>query len=430
MPLYYNADAISNKADNFGKETNTEGILLTMANNKKIKDSPIGAKPSTDTGEVEVQEPAYELSEYDKKLIKANRRRNILLGSIFLVGTLTLGTVFFVTTSQNTTIELSSVGSIVGQNAEVASFDSEWFANAIDIVLDDNGIGYFSNSELHKIYKLDRGSVTEFAGTGVDDLEEGNLLNASFASPTGLSFQGNAVYVADQGNHRIRKIDLTTGDVTTVAGSGPGRYALGGLVDGAIADARFNGPMGVTVDSDGTIYVADTGNNAIRKISGDTVSTLAGGGNSGDAEGTGSAAKFNGPRSVAILDATNLLVADTSNNKLKIVNKTTGETKTFAGNGSLALKDGTLLSASFYSPSDVLVTQAGNIFIADTFNHAIRVIPRSSNNVYILTGNGEPGFKDGKMSEAIFDSPISIVEERDGAILVVDAGNKTIRRLK
>jgi hypothetical protein len=403
-----------------------------MSDQKKIIDTPLG-QTQVEPAKEEVVEEAVEevqLTEGQKRMLQSMRRRNIILGSIFGVGAIALATVFFVGTSQNTNVALSTVSNVVNPETQVTSYDSEWFANAIDIVLDANDVAYFTNDTLHHIYKLENGKTTIFAGSGENTFEDGSAEEAAFAGPAGLAIHDNSLYVADKNNNKIRKVDLATGRVTTLAGSGNASYEPGALVDGNVNQAKFNFPSALVVDSDGTIYVADSQNNAIRKIAGDTVSTLAGNGTQGDTDALGSAARFNNPKSVAILDETTLLVADTGNNKLKTVNKITGETRTFAGNGLLDLKDGLLLQASFYSPSDVIVTEAGNIFISDTFNHAIRVIPRSSDSVYVLTGNGEPGFKDGIMAEAMFSSPIAIAEERSGAILVVDAGNRTIRRLQ
>lgn len=405
-----------------------------MSDKKKIIDTPLGL-PDTSAAEEKVEtvaeeETALELTEGQKRLLQSMRRRNIILGSIFGLGAIALATTFILTTNQNSNVELSAVSDIINDERQVSSYDSEWFANAGDIVIDSSDTAYFSNQTLNHIYKLENGSVEIFAGSGEDGDRNGSKEKASFSSPTGLALYENFLYVADQNNNLIRQIDLTTGDVSTVAGVPDGIPQQGTITNGPVDTARFSLPSGVVVDAAGTLYVADSGNNAIRKISDGIVSTLAGNGTAGDSDGVGAAARFNSPRSIAILDEKTLIVADTRNNKLKTVDKTTGETKTFAGNGSLALQDGTLLQASFFSPSDVLVTNAGNIFVADTFNHAIRVIPRSSSMVYVLTGNGEPGFRDGAMSEAMFDSPIAIVEERNGAVLVVDSGNKTIRRLQ
>lgn len=382
---------------------------------------------STGIEEQEEQEP---LTPNQLRAYRRARRRNIILGSVFGVGAISLTAFFFLSTPQSSSVDISAVSNIVNTDTgSVSTYDSEWFANAFDIVIDSNDVAYFSNYQLNQIYKLENGEATLFAGESGAGYEDGSIEDAKFSSPTGLALFENELYIADQANHKIRKINLETGEVSTVAGAGDKIYGERGFLDGAALEAQFNSPTAVAVDSDGTVYVADSENHAIRKISNGVVSTLVGG-RIGDSPGDKETARFNNPKSIAILDEAHLLVADTFNNRLKKINKQTGATENFAGNGQRDLRDGSLNNSSFYSPSDVLVTRAGNIFVADTFNHAIRVIPRSSNNVYVLTGNGEAGFKDGPMAEAMFNSPIGIVEESDGAVLVVDRGNKTIRRMR
>lgn len=367
----------------------------------------------------------HQLRQYQKA-----RRRNILLGTIFGLGAFSLSSFFLFSTSQNSSVDISTVSNIVNSNTgTVSTYDSEWFANAFDIVIDSNDVAYFSNYELNQIYKLENGVATIFAGKNGGGLKDGDIEVAQFSSPTGLALINNELYIADQANHKIRKINLETKEVSTVAGAGDKIYGEPGFVNGPVETAKFNNPTAVAVDTDGTVYVADSENHAIRKIVNGEVSTLVGG-LIGDAEGDKNSARFNTPKSIAIFDETYLLVADTFNNRIKKVHKQTGYTEYFAGNGQRDIRDGSLKNSSFYSPSDVLVTRAGNIFIADTFNHSIRVIPNASDNVYVLTGTGQPGFKDGPMSEAMFNSPIGIVEESNGAVLVVDRGNKTIRRMR
>ena len=378
----------------------------------------------------EEQEEVEELSPHEMRQYLKNRRRNIVLGSLFGLGAISLSAFFLIASSQNTSVDISAVSNVINnETATVSTYDSEWFANAFDIVIDSNDIAYFTNYELNQIYKLENGNTTIFAGFNGTGIKDGNIETAEFNSPTGLALQGDKLYIADQANHKIRVINLTNMEVSTLAGAGDKIYGEPGFSDGDALAAQFNLPTGLAVDEDGTVYVADSENHAIRKISNGQVSTLVGG-IIGDAVGPKSAARFNNPKSLAVLDETYLLVADTFNNKIKKVNKITGEVELFAGNGQRDMRDGSLSNSSFYSPSDIIVTRAGNIFIADTFNHAIRVIPNASSNVYVLTGTGEPGFKDGKMSEAMFNSPIGIVEESDGAVLVVDRGNKTIRRMQ
>lgn len=379
----------------------------------------------------EEEQEEYELSSHDMRRRRVVRKRNLILGGIFLLGSAALITYFVLNTAQSTETVASNQTSanVLSQAGEVATYNSEWFLNAVDIVNDENDIAYFSNSESDQIYKLENGIVTVFVGSQGSGFKDGSLKEAQFASPNGLAISNNNLYIADQGNNRIRKIDLSTLTVSTIAGSGKGNYAEGGFTDGASDIAQFNFPTALVVDEQGVVYITDSGNNAIRVIKDGFVSTLVGG-QQGDTDGDNSVARLNNPRSIALFQDDLLLVADTFNNKLKTVNRTNGNVSTFAGSGSLGLKDGRLSEAQFYNPADIIVTRAGNIFVADTSNHSIRVIARGSDSISILTGSGEPGFKDGPMLDALFSSPVSVAEKSNGAILVIDRGNKIIRLIK
>jgi flagellar basal body rod protein FlgG len=383
------------------------------------------------TNDEEDNNEEYELSPHEMRKRRRTRKRNLVLGASFLIASISFGAYFAISSSQiNKALSPTTVSTdVIERQAEVATYDSEWFSNAVDIVITEDDISYFSNAESDQIFKLSNGIVTLFAGSEGNGLKDGTVENAKFASPSGLALQGNSLYVADRGNNRIRQINLDTLEVSTLAGSGDGNYTEGGFLDGASGIAKFDSPTALVVDEEGTVYITDSGNHAIRVIKNGVVSTLAGG-EQGDIDGNSAEARFNNPSSIAIYKDNLLLVADTFNNKIKTVNRSTGDVSTFAGNGFLGLEDGKLEDAQFYNPSDIIVTRAGNIFIADTFNHSIRVIARNSDSIYVLAGSGAPGFKDGAMTDALFDSPVAIDEDSTGAILVIDRGNKTIRIMK
>jgi ATP-dependent protease HslVU (ClpYQ) peptidase subunit len=177
---------------------------------------------------------------------------------------------------------------------------------------------------------------------------------------------GNVI-VADRGNHRIRKV-TPGGVVSTLAGSG------GNFSDGTGAGASFFYPDGVAVDNSGNVIVADRGNNRIRKVtSGGVVSTLAGSGSGTFADGTGTGASFFGPTGVAVDSSANVIVADRGNNRIRKVTPG-GVVSTLAGSGAEAFADGTGAGASFFGPTDVAVDSSGNVIVADTGDNRIRVI--------------------------------------------------------
>lgn len=175
---------------------------------------------------------------------------------------------------------------------------------------------FVSNSQSNQIKKVTTsGTVSFYAGQGSGGWADANGTSAKFNYPEGLAIDSSGnIYVADTQNHRIRKID-TSGNVTTIAGNGTAGYA-----DGPALSAQFSSPGALAVASDGSIYVADTGNNYIRKISGGSVTTVAGNGTAGFADGTGTSAQFSGPKGIAIGSDGKLYVADTSNNRIRVIN--------------------------------------------------------------------------------------------------------------
>ena len=271
------------------------------------------------------------------------------------------------------------------------------------------------------------GLVTTLAGTaGLPGASNGLGTNAQFNSPSGLAVDmiGN-VYVADSGNHLIRKISAL-GEVTTLAGS-PGQP---GSADGANGVARFNNPEGVTVDAAGNIYVADTFNNTVRKITADgVVTTLAGDPSRyGYGDGKGDNAQFASPLGLAS-DTTGIIyVADSGNNAVRKVTPD-GMVTTLAGNPSrYGFTDGTGIGAEFFSPQGVAVDSAGNIFVAEETNDMIRKITPSG---VVTTLAGTPsleGSADGVGSKALFYGPVGVAVDGLGNLYVADSNNARVSR--
>lgn len=235
------------------------------------------------------------------------------------------------------------------------------------------------------------------------------------------------VYVADRSNNTIRKI--SGGAVTTFAGSAqfPGSA---GYLDGTGSAARFYGPTGVAVDSAGNVYVADSFNNAIRKISpGGVVTTLAGlGGTGGSTDGTGSSARFHQPLGVAVDSAGNVYVGDSLNSTIRKISPA-GVVSTLAGlANSPGGVDGTGSSARFYSPSGVAVDNAGTVYVADDPFSIRKISPAGV--VTTLAGLYQNiGSADGVGSAARFNSPRGVAVDAAGRVYVADTNNSTIRRI-
>lgn len=209
---------------------------------------------------------------------------------------------------------------------------------------------------------------------------------------------------------------LAKGCVTTLAGRGP--WAAG-LVDGPAATAQFHSPDSVAVTKDGkTVYVADTVNNAIRVVAGGMVSTLAGGGNAGHKDGPAVSARFNGPQAVARGPKGAVYVADTGNNCIRKI--AGGKVTTLAGVASIAggFADGAAASALFATPSGLCVDSAGAVYVADMHNYRIRKI--AGGKVSTFAGSGLLGYADGPVGTARFASPMTVALGPTGALFVAE----------
>ena len=241
------------------------------------------------------------------------------------------------------------------------------------LAIDGSGnlyVGATSHAAIRKITPA--GEVSTLAG-GTAGSADGTGSAARFISPSGLAVDGGGnVYVADAGNHAIRKI-TSAGVVTTLAGVlGPGGF---GSVDGTGAGAKFNSPRGVAVDGGGNVYVADRDSYSIRKVTpAGVVTTLAGLAVpiSGNTDGTGSAARFNQVYGVAADGGGNVYVVDGSNNSVRKITAGAVVT-TLAGGGGLGSTDGTGSTVRFSGPLGIAIDSRGNLYVADTNNHSIRM---------------------------------------------------------
>jgi hypothetical protein len=268
--------------------------------------------------------------------------------------------------------------------------------------------------------------VTTLAGSPNNrGFADGTGTAASFNSPTGVAVDASGnVYVADNSNNRIRKI-TAAGVVTTLAGSG-----TAGFADGTGTAASFNSPTGVAVDASGNVYVGDALNHRIRKITAaGVVSTLAGSSSYGFADGTGTAASFNNPTGIAVDASGNVYVADHINQRIRKITAA-GVVSTLAGSGSAAFADGTGTAASFKYPRGVAVDASGNVYVADYYNNRIRKIT-AWGVVTTLAGSssGTAGFADGTGTAASFNYPSDVAVDASGNVYVSDAFNHRIRKI-
>jgi sugar lactone lactonase YvrE len=322
----------------------------------------------------------------------------------------------------------STFGSTNGQGT-TASFDEPG-----GVATDVSGNVYVADSYNNLIRKITPGGlVSTLAGGGgfgfnYSGNTNGQGIAASFTNPTGVAVDANGnVYVADSGNNLIRKI-TSGGLVSTLAGSG-----TAGSIDGQGTAANFWSPQGVAVDASGNVYVGDLTNNLIRKITpGGLVSTLAGGGGSGfhyagNSNGQGTAASFNFPFGVAVDANGNVYVADSGNNQIRKITPG-GMVSTLAGSGNQGSADGQGTAANFSQPTGVSVDSSGNLYVADQVNNEIRKITPGG-LVSTMAGSLTSGSVNGKGSSARFYFSEGVAVDASGNIYVADFWNNEIRKI-
>lgn len=283
-------------------------------------------------------------------------------------------------------------------------------------------IGDATNSRLRQV-DLSSRAVTLLAGSGVATYADGTGAAAAFNAPRGVSTDGTSLFVADSANNRIRRIIIGSGVVTTLAGSGTATFA-----DGVGVAAAFSNPFSVAVDGD-TLFVADTSNHRIRmiQISTANVTTIAGSGTPAFADGTGTLAAFSSPSGIAT-DGTNLYVSDATNNRIRQIVIATGVVTTLAGNGTAGWTDGNGATASFNGPNQLVVDKS-YLYVGDTTNSVVRRVTIRTGWVETLVGRGASGFQDGTGSLAFFNFPRGVTS--DGRVLLIaDNGNHRIRHLR
>lgn len=289
---------------------------------------------------------------------------------------------------------------------------------------DSAGNMYVSEWSGHRVRKITPdGTVTTLAGNGTAGASNGQGTLASFNSPGRVAIApNNDLYLSDFYNQRIRKI-TSGGLVSTFAGSG-----ITGFANGVGTAASFNGPGCVVMDASGNLYVGDFYNSAIRKItSAGTVSTFAGCGSASFAEGNGSSAAFNNLHQIAFDNQGNLLVADTLNHRIRKITPD-GTVSTFAGNGVAACIDGSALYAAFQEPTGVVVDALGTVYVADRSASRIRMI--SNGFVTTIAGNGSANVVEGTGYAASLLKPDGLALDASGNLYIGSYGDHRILRMQ
>lgn len=337
--------------------------------------------------------------------------------------------------------------------------DEASFRHPAAVLVFGDGSILVADSGNHRIRIIRDGHVSVYAGIPVSlvfdeaGLPAGALLDgpkneALFWNPIGMAVDRNGVvYVADAGNHAIRKV-FPSGRVTTLAGNG-----VLGSKDGKGSEASFHRPSDVVVDAEGNVYVADTLNHAIRKITpqgevttlnalpvrivevADGTFVLAG----GFADGPLAEALFNEPTGLALDSKGNLYVSDTGNQRIRYIDFAAGTVTTVAGGGDLAENalyvagdyvDGPATEARFNMPKGIAVAPDGGLYIADSLNHAVRFM--NDGRVITIVGNdaAQYGSRNGFDEEALLHHPTDVAVDANGDLYIADMDNNKIRKVE
>jgi len=290
-----------------------------------------------------------------------------------------------------------------------------------DVVVTPDGTIYVTDLFNSRIRKIAAGQVFTFAGNSTQSIVNGNGLSASFIYPNRIALDVNGnLYILDGVDPRIRKISPAA-DVSTYAGT-----ESPGFNDGNADVARFKeAGGGIVADARGNIYVADTYNNRIRKVSlSGEVTTIAGNGTAGFNNGNGGTAQFFNPGGIAIDQQGNLYISDRGNYRIRRITPG-GQVSTFAGSGLQGDEDGTAALARFNAPLDLVIDNEGNLYVTD--NHRIRKI--SAQGVVSTVAGSTPGYADGDGVSAKFYYPAGMGLDAQGNIYVGDLLNNRIRKI-
>ena len=343
----------------------------------------------------------------------------------------------YVTDQYNSTIRKidsnNNVTTIAGHARNTGSADGQGtnasFNYPNSITRDGQGNLYVTDPSNQTIRKIDsNNNVTTIAGqVGNQGSANGQGTNATFYYPTGITSdsQGN-LYVTDLYNETIRKVDSNY-TVTTIAG----QVGLQGSSDGPAANVDWFITPAITVDGQGNLFVADNVNNDILKIgTNDSVTTIAGQvGNAGSANGQGTNASFNTPNGITVDSKGNLYVADSGNDTIRKIGSNNNVT-TIAGQAGISGRaNGQGTNATFYYPIGITSDGKGNLYVTDLYNDTIRKID-SSNNVTTIAGHARTrGSADGQGTNATFALPAGITSDSQGNLYVADQHNDTIRKI-
>jgi serine/threonine-protein kinase len=288
-----------------------------------------------------------------------------------------------------------------------------------DVTVTNDGTIYVTDAGNSRIRKIAAGEVSNFAGSNLGFVN-GNGPAAQFKYPFSITADANGnIYSSDARDSRVRKLTVAA-NVSTYAGTDEE-----GFKDGAIAIARFGEEIRVVSDAEGNIYIADSQNNRIRKISvSGTVSTIAGSDTAGFKDGSGEKAQFDFPDGIAIDKQGNLYVADGGNYRIRKITPN-GQVSTFAGRSEFGFADGDVNTARFDYPTDMVIDNDGNLYVIDV-SRIRKISPQGF--VFTIAGSLD-GYIDGDGTVAQFQTPDGLGIDKEGNIYIADTNNNRIRKI-
>lgn len=299
------------------------------------------------------------------------------------------------------------------------------------MAVDASGVAYVTDMNNHRVrlINISTGAVTTLAGSGAAASTDGAGTAAAFWGPHHLALDGiGNLYVAESTGHRIRKVALATRAVSTVAGTGVAAFA-----DGVGVAAAFSSPRGIACDAIGNAYVADGGNNRIRKIvlSSATVTTLAGSAaNASGVDGVGAAAGFTSLANL-VVDSSGAVLFVADGSKVRQIEIATQTVTTLAGSATAGAGDGVGAAAQFRSLHGLtLDTRGGNLFVSDVVSHNVRQIVIATQAVTTIAGSGAVARVDGLGTSAAFNNPSGLAIDARGNMLVADSSSHRVRVLQ
>jgi sugar lactone lactonase YvrE len=303
------------------------------------------------------------------------------------------------------------------------------------IAYDAAGNLYIAETGSHVVRKVDTaGNITTVAGTGTQGFggDNGPGTAALLDSPQGLLLAGNSLYIADTHNQRIRRLDLDSGTITTIAGTTAGFSGD----NGPATAAKLNLPTALATDGGNHLYIADTQNHRIRRLdlTTGTIATVAGNGTQGFSGDGGLAihASIDSPAGLAVDADQNLYLADTHNHRVRKITAATGTITTIAGaTAGFGGDNGPASAASLALPHGLSIDAAGNVYIADTANHRIRRIDAATGTITTIAGNGTQNFSgdNDAATAASLDSPRAADVTATGLVTLADTANRRVRQL-